>query len=106
MLIWFHQWKLEQGLWPVLPQCDFQFGQLATVIIQGRVTSVLKNADMIMGEMQTLCVFTTLKYLAEIGPKSPPAGQVAQSVQSLMRPLQQADISFGSHAVLGYATST
>ena len=74
--------------------------------IKTRVISVIKETDMTLGEMQTLRVRTTLHYLAEVGPKSPPAGHIAQSVQSIMWPLQQADISFMSHAVLGYAVST
>ena len=44
--------------------------------------------------------------MAELGPKSPLVGQIAQSVQSIMQPLQQADISFIPDAVLGYAVST
>ena len=40
-----------------------------------------------------------------MGPKSPPLGQVAHSVQSIMRPLKQTEISLMSHAVLGYSTS-
>ena len=56
--------------------------------------------------MQALGVLTTLQYLGEVSPKSPPAGQITQSVQLIMQPLQQADISFKPHAVLGYAAST
>ena len=56
--------------------------------------------------MQALGVLTTLQYLGEVSPKSPPAGQNTQSVQLIMQPLQQADISFMSHAILGYAAST
>ena len=55
------------------------------------------------GEMQALKVLTTVQYLAEVGLKSPQAGQVAQCMKSIMQPLQQADISFMPHAVLGYA---
>ena len=40
-----------------------------------------------------------------MGPKSPPLGHIAHSVQSIMRPLKQLDISFWPHAVLGYGTS-
>ena len=70
------------------------------------VISVIKETDMTLGEMQALRVLTTLQYLAKVGPKSPPAGQIAQSVQSIMQPLQQADISFMPHAALGYAVLT
>ena len=56
--------------------------------------------------MQVLRILTILQYLAKVGPKSPPAGQNTQSVQSITRPLQQVDISFMPHAVLGYAAST
>ena len=55
---------------------------------------------------QALQILTTLQYLAEVGPKSPPAGQITQSVQSIMRPLQQVEISFMPHAMLGYAPLT
>ena len=40
-----------------------------------------------------------------MGPKSPPPGHVAHSVQSIMWPLEQAEISFIPHTVLGYSTS-
>ena len=56
--------------------------------------------------MQALRVLRTLKYLAEVGPRSPPARQVAQSIQAIMRPLQQVDILFIPHAVLGYTALT
>ena len=61
---------------------------------------------MTLGERQVLQVLTTLQYLAEVGPKSSPPGQLAQCVQSIMQPLQQAEISFMAHAVLGYAVLT
>ena len=60
---------------------------------------------MTLGERQVLWVLTTLQYLAEVGPKSPPPGHVAHSVQSIMQPWQQAEISLMPHAVLGYVTS-
>ena len=106
MLVRSHQWKQEHRLWPLLPACDFQFGALAMATIETRVISVIKETNMTLGEMQALRVLTTLQYLAEIGPKSPPVGQIAQSVQSIMQPLQQAGISFMPHAVLSYAVST
>ena len=59
---------------------------------------------MTLGERQVLRVLTTLQYLAEVGPKSPPPGHAAHSVQSIMRPRQQAEISFMPHAVLGCVT--
>ena len=61
---------------------------------------------MTLGERQVLWVLTTLQYLAEMGPKSPPPGHITQCVQSTMWLLQQAEISFMPHAVLGYAMST
>ena len=66
--------------------------------------SVTSEIEMTSGERQILQVLTTLQYLAEVGPKSPPPGHVAHSMQSIMQPLQQAEISFMPHAVLGYAT--
>ena len=74
--------------------------------IKTRVMSVTTEIKMTPGERQALWVLTTLQYLVEIGPKSPPAGQITQSVQSIMQPLQQVEISFMPHAVLGYATLT
>ena len=50
-------------------------------------------------------MLTTLQYLDEVGPKSPPLGHVVHNMQSIMRPLEQIDISFQPHAVLGYGTS-
>ena len=79
---------------------------MAMAIIENRVVSVTMENEMTPGEMQALWVLTTLQYLAEVGPKSPPVGQIAQSVQSIMWPLQQADISFMLHSVFGYAVST
>ena len=67
--------------------------------------SVTSEIEMTLGERQVLQVLTTLHYLAEVDPKSPPPGHVAHSMQSIMQPLQQAVISFMPHAVLGYATS-
>ena len=61
---------------------------------------------MTLGERQVLWVLTTLQYLAEMGSKSPQPGHITQCVQSIMWPLQQAEISFMPHAVLGYAMST
>ena len=106
MLVWFCQWKQDHGQWPLLPACDFQFGAMATATIKTQVVSVVKETEITQGEMQALRVHTTLQYLAEVSPKSPPAGQIAQNVQLIMRPLQQADISFMPLAVLGYAVST
>ena len=57
------------------------------------------------GESQVLQVLTTLQYLDEVGPKSLPPGHVVHSVQLIMRPLEQLEISFQPHAVLGYGTS-
>ena len=57
-------------------------------------------------EMQALRVLTTLQYLVEVSPRSSPAGQIAQSIQLIMWPLQQADISFMPHVVFGYAALT
>ena len=56
--------------------------------------------------MQALRVLTTLQYLAKVSPRSPLAGQITQSIQLIMMPLQQVDISFMPHAILGYAAST
>ena len=67
--------------------------------------SVTSQIDMTLGERQVLQVLTTIQYLAEMGSKSPPPGHVAHSMQSIMRPLKQAEISFVPHAVLGYSTS-
>ena len=50
-------------------------------------------------------MLTTLQYLAEVGPKSPPLGHITHSVQLIMRSLEQLDISFQPHAVLQYGTS-
>ena len=34
VIVWFHQWRQEQGWWPPLPACSFQVGTLATAIIK------------------------------------------------------------------------
>ena len=60
---------------------------------------------MSQGESQVLWVLTTLQYLAEVGPKSPPPGHMVHSVQSIMRSLEQLEISFQPHTVLGHDTS-
>ena len=70
-----------------------------------RVMSIVSWMDMILGERQVLQVLTTLQYLAKMGPKSPHPGHIAHSMQSIMRPLEQVEISFMPHAVLGYSTS-
>ena len=84
MIVWFHQWRQEQGWWPPLPACSFQVGALATAIIKTQVVSVNSVIEMTSGERQVLQVLTTLQYLAKVGPKSPPPGHVAHSVQSIM----------------------
>ena len=76
-----------------------------TVNIETRVMSIVSQVDMSLGERQVLHVLTTLQYLAEMGPKSPPPGHVVHSIQLIMRPLKQTEISFMPHAVLGYGTS-
>ena len=105
MIVWFHRWRQEQGWWPLLSACSFQVGTLATAIIETQVVSVTSEIEMTFGERQVLRVLTTLQYLTEVGPKSPPLGHVAHSMQFIMQSLQQAEISFTPHAVLGYATS-
>ena len=105
MIVWFHQRRQDQGWGPSLPTCGFKVRALATVNIKMRVMSVTSQIDMTLGERQVLRVLTTLQYLAEMGPKSPPPGHIAHSMQSIMRPLEQAQISFMPHAVLGYSTS-
>ena len=60
---------------------------------------------MSLGERQVLQVLTTLQHLAEMGPKSPTPGHEVHSVQLIMRPLEQTEISFMPYAVLGYGTS-
>ena len=106
MLVWFHQWRQEHGSWPSLPAYGFQVGALAMATIKTGVVSVTSEIKMTLEERQVLWVPTTLQYLAEVGPKSPPPEQIAQCVQSIMQPLQQAEILFMPHAVLGYAMST
>ena len=98
MIVWFCQWRQDQGWWPSLPTCNFQLRTLATVDIKMRVMSVTSQINMTLGERQVLWVLTTLQYLAEIGPKSPPSRHIAHSVQSIMRPLKQAEISFMPHS--------
>ena len=105
MIVRFCRWRQDQGSWPSLPTCNFQVRDLATVNIEARVMSVTSQINMTLGERQVLQVLTTLQYLAKMGPKSPPCGHIARSVQSIMRPLEQAEISFMPHAVLGYSTS-
>ena len=105
MIVWFKHWKQDQGWGDTNSTCSFQVGAATTVNIETRVLSVITQVNMSQGESQVLWVLTTLQYLAEVGPKSPPPGHVAHSVQSMMRPLKQLEISFQPHAVLGYGTS-
>ena len=72
MIVWFHRWRQEQGLWSSLPACGFQVEALATATIKTRVMSVTSEIEMTLGERQVLQVLTTLQYLAEVSPKSPP----------------------------------
>ena len=80
MIVWFRQWRQEQGWWPPLPACGFQVGALATAIIKTQVVSVTSVVKMTPGERQVLQVLTILQYLAKLGPKSPPLGHVSHSV--------------------------
>ena len=94
---------------PSLSACGFQVGALAMATIKTRVVSFTSEVEMPQGgggERQVMRVLTTLQYLAEMGPKSSPPGHIAQCVQSIMQPLQQAEISFMPHAVLRHAMST
>ena len=105
MIAWFRHWKQDQGWWPTIPACSFQVGAATTVNIETRVLLVIAQVDMSQGESQVLWVLTALQYLAEVDPKSPPLGHITHNVQSIMRPLEQLDISFQLHTVLGYGTS-
>ena len=91
MIVWFRHWKQDQGWWLTIPACSFQVGAATTVNIETRVLSVIAQVDMSQGESQVLQVLTTLQYLAEVGPKSPPPGHITHSVWSIMRPLKQLD---------------
>ena len=71
-----------------------------------QVVSVTSEVEMTLGKRQVLWVLTTLQYLVEMGPKSLPPGHIAQCVQSIMQPLQQEEISFMPHSLLGYTMST
>ena len=104
MIVWLCRWRQEHRLWPLLPACGFQVRALAMATIKTQVVSVTSEIQMTLGERQVLRVLTTLQYLAEVGPKSPTPGHIAQCVQSIMWPLQQVEIPFMPHAVLGYAT--
>ena len=105
MIVWLRCWKQDQGWWLMIPACSFQVGAATTVNIETRALSIIGQVDMSQGESQVLQVLTTLQYLAEVGPKSPPPGHITHSVQSIMRPLKQLEISFQPHTVLGYGTS-
>ena len=104
MIVWFRHWKQDQGWWLSIPTCSFQVGATATVNIKTRVLSVIAQVDISRGESQVLRRLTTLQYLTEVDCKSLPTGHIAHSVQSIMRPLEQLEISFQPHAVLGYGT--
>ena len=60
MIVWFCQWRQEQGWWPSLPACGFQVGALATAIIETQVVLVTSEIEMTPGERQVLWVLTTL----------------------------------------------
>ena len=106
MLVWFRRWRQEHRSWPSLPACGFQVGALATATIETRVVSVTSEIKMTIGERQVLRVLTTLQYLAEMGLKSLLPRNIIQCVHSIMQPLQQSEILFMPHAVLGYAMLT
>ena len=105
MIVRFRCQKQDQGWWPSICTCSFQVGATTTVNIETRVLSVIAQVNISQGESQVPYVLTTLQYLAEVGPKSVPPGHIVHSVQSIMRPLEQLEISFQPHAVLGYGTS-
>ena len=105
MIVWLKHWKQDQGWWALISTSSFQVRAAATINIKTRVLLVIAQVNMSQGESQDLGMLTTLQYLAEVGPKSPPPGHVVHSVQSIMRPLKQLEISFQPHAVLGYGTS-
>ena len=65
MIVGFHQWRQDQGWWPLLPTCNFQVGALATINIEMKVISVILQINMTLGERQVLQVLTTLQYSAE-----------------------------------------
>ena len=54
MIVWFHQWRQEQGWWLSLPACGFQVGALATAIMEIQVVSVTSEIEMTSGERQVL----------------------------------------------------
>ena len=71
MIVWFHQWRQEQGWWPSLPDCSFKVGALATAIIKTQVVLVTSEIKMTPGERQVLWVLTTLLVPGQSGPQEP-----------------------------------
>ena len=71
MIVWFCQWRQDQGWWPSLPTCNFQVRALATVNIKMRVMSVISQIDMTLGGETGFMSLNNPPVLGQDGPKEP-----------------------------------
>ena len=96
---WFQQWRIRSGAWPSLNK-----------EMRDRVDSclvlTLAKVEMLIGEIQALKALTTLKCIAEAGPRRPTPRYVYQCIKSIMHPISAIGIASSVHSVLASAASS
>ena len=103
---WFQWWRIRRGVWPLLPQSEFNLSKEMRDRVNSHLTLTLAKVEMLMGEMQALKALITLQCIAEVGPWKPTPGYVYQCVESIMHPLSAIGITFSAHSVLALAASS
>ena len=100
---WFQQWRIRRGVWPLLPQSEFNLSKEMRDRVDSCLTPTLAMLEMLMAEMQALKILITLQCIAEVGPRKPTPGYICQCMESIMRPLSVIGITFSAHSVLASA---
>ena len=103
---WFRRWRIRRGVWPLLPQSEFNLSKEMRDRVDSCLALTLAKVEMSMGEMQALKVLITLQCITEAGNRKPAPGYICQCVESIMHPLSVISIAFSAHSVLALAASS
>ena len=97
MIVWFCQWRQEQGWCPPLAACSFQVGALATAIIKTRVVSVTLVIKMTPGGETSLVGTDYSPVPGQSGPKKSTSGTCCpQHVVHYVTPAAGRDLVYTS----------
>ena len=103
---WFQQWRMKRGVWPLLPQSEFNLSKEMRDRVNSHLVPTLVKVEMLMGEIQALKVLITLQCIVEVGTRKPDPGYICQCVESIMHPLSVIGITFSAHSILASAASS